>query len=58
MKTPDQKASKKLAQKAKKAAAHAALNNNKGLNKVQFCPVFESIAQYQEVLYQDYILNT
>ena len=56
-KTPEQKAAKKLAQKAKKASAHALLNSSKntGTTFAPFCPVYESQAQYQDVLYQDYI---
>lgn len=50
MKTAEQKAAKKLAQKAKKAAAHALLNNNKGLNKVEFLTMEAGIAKYNEQL--------
>lgn len=56
-KTIEQKAAKKLAQKAKKLAAHKLLNSssNTGTKFVPFCPVFESMEQYQDILYQDYI---
>jgi hypothetical protein len=52
MKTAEQKAAKKLAQKAKKQAAHARLNSNKttGCKPVEFLSVEKCIEVYNEDL--------